>query len=728
TTVWIERPGGDRGPIEQDRLLNAGSWIELLQTNRVVDPVVREERLYLEVDSIHRGLFLGFDLRDSFAPGTYRLEVADGGARYRLLTEDGRLIEEGAAGRPVGTELGFEWWPRLGTVSAETEVEFTINSPRDVVSDLQDRLTARLDENGNFLYLTLTGPDPDRIARVLNRLTERFVAVAAELKSARLEELTAILERQLAHAERNMTEAEAELERFRVRTITEPSDRAAPLAAGVDMTRDPAFSSFFEMQMEQDRLERDLAALRRVLAEAQESDLPVEALEVIPSVRESSELADALAELTAARTEVRALLYRYTPEHPPVRELQDRIDELEVRTIPRMVRGLIGEITTRLRTLERRIDGAAEELRQIPTRSIEEARLERRVTIAENLYTMLQSRYEEARLAAASTGPDVRVLDAARMPQNPVSNTVPHLILLAILVSLGAGLGLAVLLDRFDKRVRYPDQVSDELGLPILGAVPILKGKNGHFADSSATHQVVEAFREIRLGVEHSYGSAGPVVFAVSSPGPGEGKSFVASNVALAFADLGKKTLLIDSDVRRGSLHHLFDVDRRPGLTDVLMGDASTNALVRSVRPSLDLIASGRRSRQAPELLSTRTMRELVLRARSNYDVIILDSPPLGAGVDPYVLSTLAGSMMLVIRAGDTDRELTAAKLETLGRLPVRMLGAVLNAVPASGVYRYYYSYLPDYAAAAEEVVVEEESEAEDVEGAEAHPPALRGA
>ena len=206
--------------------------------------------------------------------------------------------------------------------------------------------------------------------------------------------------------------------------------------------------------------------------------------------------------------------------------------------------------------------------------------------------------------------------------------------------------------------------------------------------------------RGVCLGVSYTYGAAGPVVVAVSSPGPGDGKSFITANLAVTFADAGRRTLLVDGDLRRGAQHRLFGADRRPGLTDVLRGDVPLEAGLRPTGyDALTLLPCGVRTSDAPELLGSAKMPELLARLRGDYDVILVDSPPLGAGIDPFVLGTLTGNLLLVLRTGVSHREVMAAKLEVLRRLPVRLLGAVLNDVPPGAAYQYYSYYTPGYEA-----------------------------
>jgi tyrosine-protein kinase Etk/Wzc len=235
--------------------------------------------------------------------------------------------------------------------------------------------------------------------------------------------------------------------------------------------------------------------------------------------------------------------------------------------------------------------------------------------------------------------------------------------------------------------------------LPILGAVPYVPA--GKHADQV---QALEALRALRLSLTTSYGTAGPMVLTISSPGAADGKTFLTANLGMSYADLGLRVLLIDGDTRRGNLHRVLEGTRKPGLTDVLAGSATIeDAIQATAFPNIHLIACGTHRSSAPELLASSRMGELLRAARSAYDVILFDSPPLGAGVDPLVLSTLSGNLLLMVRTGKTHRALAEAKLAMLDRLPVRMLGVVLNGVPAGDEYRYY-SYLPGYEAVDEQL------------------------
>jgi capsular exopolysaccharide synthesis family protein len=207
---------------------------------------------------------------------------------------------------------------------------------------------------------------------------------------------------------------------------------------------------------------------------------------------------------------------------------------------------------------------------------------------------------------------------------------------------------------------------------------------------------VIEAFRSVRLNLMHSYDQGSVVALAISSPSPGDGKSLIASNLALSFAEAGYRTVLVDGDIRRGDLHRTFGVERRPGLLDHLSGEADPTAVLRpTTHVNLMVVPCGTRRRQGPELLGSARMQDFINVLRGRFEVIIIDTPPLGAGIDPFVLGTATGNLALVLRAGETDRQLAEAKLQVLDRLPIRLLGAILNDVRVGeGAYKYYaYSY-----------------------------------
>jgi capsular exopolysaccharide synthesis family protein len=700
-TIWIQSSdprGTSRGPIGANQLLESYAWIDLLKSYIVLDQVARELRLYLAPERGSGGALAGFTVGDTYEPGRYRLVVDRAGSHFRLTGARGEELQQGAIGDSVGPALGFRWTPAADVLPAGSDFAFTVRPLRDAAKGLGNALTVTIDQGGNFLRVGLTGEDPARTAATVNAVAQRYVTVGAELKRAKLNQLGKLLDEQRQAARGNLQRAESALEQLQVATLA-PGLGAAPVpSSGGSLS---PLATLLGPKLEQEQLSRDRGAIEQVLVQIRDSGGSADGLAFIGAVQRSTGVSQALRDLTAKEAEQRALRSRYTDDHPAVQRLTREIELLERSTIPTLARSLIAELTAREGVLAPQIAAGDRELRQIPQRAIEEARRRRDVDLATNLYTGVQQRYDEARLAEASSIADVRILDAAVAPQEPLKDVASRFIMLGLAAGLGLGLVGAVVGDRLDPRMRYPDQVTRQMGLPILGVLPHVKDRGALPGDEHVAH-VIEAMRSVRLSLVHFYGGNGPVVFTVTSPGVGDGKSFVSANLALACAEAGQPTLLIDGDARRGGLHRVMHRSRKPGLTDCLAGAAPLEAIIQNtLYPSLDFIGAGSRFGDSPELLGSPAMVALLERVRAQYRVVVVDSPPLGSGVDPYTLGIITGNLLLVLRTGTTNLGLARTKLAVLDHLPIRLLGVVLNDVQAGGMYRYY-SYISGYATADE--------------------------
>jgi tyrosine-protein kinase Etk/Wzc len=683
----------------QGQLPISSGWMDLLRTNVVLEDVARSERLYVspKVED-DRDALATFRIKDRVVGGVYRLVVDSTGQRFTLLDARRTVLQEGAAGDSVGSAVGFAWVPPAAVFRSGRTVEFRITPPYEAGRLLGRHLKVSADLDGNFLELELGDPDPAQVTAVVNAVAARFVVAAAELKRQNLTELTHIIGAQLGRAQENLHSAEALLKTFRVSAVTEYADGTAPVTPNLQYPRDPAFAGLLDMKVSRDELLRDRGAIERILAGIPDSGLAVDALAMIGSVQKSLELSQALRDVTAKQAELRALRTRYTDENSTVRRAAAEVRALEHQSIPALATALTSEMQLRERALGQRVDSAAAGLRRIPPLAVEETRLQREVTVAEQTVSNLQQRYEEARLAEVSSIPDVRLVDPAVQPQAPATDWGTLVLVFAFVSSLGAGAVGAVVLDRSDRHVRYPEHITETLGLAMLGAVPHLNRKNGR-KSAGGILPVVEAIRGLRLNVTHAHG-VGPVVLTVTSPGRSDGKSFIAANLALAFADAGYRTLLIDGDIRCGALHRVLKLRRAPGLTDLLAGQATREQVVQATPyRTLSFIGSGTRTHAAPALVSSAPMPRALAALRPDYDTIIVDSAPLAAGADGFALGTATGSMLLVLRTGVSDREQVQAKLEVLAQLPIRLLGAVVNDVRPGGTYGHYSYYLEGYEA-----------------------------
>jgi capsular exopolysaccharide synthesis family protein len=697
STLIVTSQPGRTGPITSAQVIGGGASVDLLRSFAVIDSVVLRMSLFVQPkSSSDSAVFREFSLQRRFQPGKLELRINEAGTGYTLVSNEGVPLETGTVGDSIGAKLGYIWKPTKRSLGRNRSIKFTVSNPREASSDLMNRFAVNMAEKSNFIRLQLRDTDPVRAAATLNAIDTQFVTLAADLKKRQIAELSVILKSQLDTVRQQMEEAENRLKNFRIEVITEPTQQIS-VAPGLSATQDQSFGGYFGKKMELDATRKDREAIEQVLQRLATGASTVDAFQTITIVRSSPNLSGALNELSQKESELRALRYRYTDEHKPVQDVKEMIRILREQTIPEYAMALVTQLRSQESTLGVELRGAEADLRKIPAREIEEGRLAREAAAKTALYGELLNRYETNSLAEKSSQPDVTILDDAQPPQQPTNNTAPKIIMMAFMASLGAAVALAILLDLLDKRFRYPEQVSRELGLSILGAIPGIKRSNGRQLKADEAAQVVEAFRTVRLNLAHSYGAAGPVMLTVSSPGSGDGKSLVSSNLALSFAEAGYRTLLVDGDIRRGELHRMFSLDRRPGLLDYLVGDASMDSIVRpSSHEGLEVIPCGTRRQQGPELLGSAAMSHLMAEMKTRFNVIIVDSPPLGAGIDPFVLGTATGHMLMVFRSGETDRQMAEAKLKLLDRLPVRVLGAVLNDIQADGVYKYY-SYLYGY-------------------------------
>jgi len=706
--LWFEtkdRAAAARDPrsaSEGDELLNPSGWIDLVESNAVLEEVVRQRRLYLRPRDLgDSSLLATLQLDGTPVPGAYRYSV-DREGRTFTLQNAGRVVQTDSVDRPVGQGggLGFSWSPRPGLVAPGHSIDFVLSTPADAARQFKKTLSVTTDvdpalmrtgTDANFLRIQLTGSRPAELAATVNAIADRVVVVAADLKRIKLVELGRILDEQRQHALGSLRAAEAAQRDFRMRSAGVLRQGAPPVSATLRGGGDPVFERSFDTKLALDSVQRDRQALERALAQKGDSGPPVEALQAIGAVQKSAELSLALQELTTKQATLRALRYRYTEASEPVQRVRGEVQTLLRNTIPTLARGLDSDLAAREEQLGRRADAAFGYLHDLPPLALEEARLQRDVTIAEQLFTTVQQSYNQTQLAAVSTLPDVRILDRATAPDRPDRNWTPLFACASFVVSLGLAVFGVIMLDGLDHKVRYPEHVTHQMRLSILGAVPRFDWRhlgNGKTAEAAAP--VVEALRGLRLRLSHAGGS-GPLLVTVTSPGVGEGKSFLSCNLALAFADAGYRTLLIDGDVRRGGQHRMLGLHREPGLVDFLAGDLPFETVVQATRhPGLRFIGCGARRPSAPELLSSDVMTDLIDRVRAECGVVLVDSPPLAVGVDPYVLATRTGNVLIVLRAGVSDLDLAAAKLDVLDTLPVRVLGAVLNDVRPYGAYRYY--------------------------------------
>ena len=711
-SIWVNTArdaSGMIGPVSAPGLVNSDvGWRELARSYAVLDKVVSKLALYVTPDSPGDTLVLrNLYPSDSLQPGPYELTVA--GNNYTLIRraetrgELESVVEQGVLGDSIGRKVGFLWQPTPELFRGRDKVGFYVVTPREAAYKLGNDITVNVGETSNLMVFQLSGPKPGLLATTLNTVAHTFVNEAVRLKRENLTVAAETIEEQLQLASAQLSSTQTALERFKINTITMPTDQVA-IAPGLSATLNPVMNAYFTDRSNYDLVRRDREALERIVSESRERGGKV-SLEALRSVgtayANNAQLQQEITNLNVAKSTLVNLQKTYTDEFRLVKDAKAQIEQMETQTIPALVNSSLIELRNREAEMKRRIDGQSQELRQIPSRTVEEMRLNRELGIASTIYSDLQQRAVGARLSERNALPDVSILDTAVAPRLPSSDTTIAIILVAVGASVGLGLLLALLLDRLDKRFRYPEQATHELGLDIVGAIPSYRNPTNAAARLEEASQLIESFRTIALSIRSAFDGLGPVQLTISSPGPGDGKSFTSANLSSALADSGYRTLLIDGDIRRGALHEVFGpLDQAPGLLDYLAGEAQLEDVLRPTQQhvNLSIIPCGTRRRHGPELLASERMASLIRELRTQFDAIIVDSAPLGAGIDAYALGSATGNMVIVLRAGETDRKLAQAKLTVLDRMPIRLLGTILNDIGEMPQFKYYY-YLEGYRA-----------------------------
>ncbi len=693
-----KRMNGNTPGVAQE-LISQQGWIELLNSFEVTDQVVRRVGLFVEAAAPKDSTLLrGFKVKDRMVAGEYVIKTDRTGKNW-VLARGGIDIDKGTFGDSVGAKVGFAWTPR--SPGPDKSIKFNVRTPREASVELRKQFMATIPPFTNFIRLKLSGESGELAATTMNRWLEEFTTVSNRLKTRNVVDFANVLEQQVLTAQQRLKEAETQLETFKVRTITEPSEAGTAMAAGTQTINDPVLKSFFDEKFQFDAVKRDREQLERLIADSRTGATPgvitAEALIALPGVIAGSPaLKTALEDLTQAQAKLRTARQFYSDDFKTVKEIAEAVRILQSQTIPQAALAMLDQLRRKEEQMLARLAGAENELKKIPARSIEEMRLRRDVEVTNQLYTALLMRYNDVKMSSENTDADVSVIDTAVAPLDPTKSTTSALIAGGVVGGLVFGIVVAFLLDRFDRRFRYPEQATHELGLDIVGFVPSLKLTRRGERDPVTTAQVVEAFRTLRLSLQHLTPPGEPVTLTVTSPMSGDGKSLIASNLAVSFAEAGLRTLLIDGDVRRGALHSAFSVPQVPGLVDVLAGRATLLDAIRpEVQPNLALIPCGTRTARAPEMLNS-PLEQMFRALRPQYDVLIIDSPPLGAGADALALGICSGYVAIVLRTGETDRKMAEAKLRVLDKLPMTVVGAILNDVTAEGEYAYY-SYLSEY-------------------------------
>ncbi len=613
---------------------------------------------------------------------------------------------------------------RLGMLKAgRSEASSDIRRQRlRTLVDLQGRIEVERQGGTNVIQITARGSDRMRVLQLANEVSRAYAEYNKELRGAQAIAEQAFAEEQMQRVQKEMDASESKLDEYRKtwKIVSIPQEIALRLQ---EIAR-------YEGDLEANYRSKNFYA--SLLQELERSGaLPLSSLDPLSNAGLFT-LDKALVDLRRDRSDL--LLYA-TNEHPRFLELDSQIRTLQAQ-IKEDIERRLAQVDKERQSTEGRLDSLRKEYGKIPERELEFQRLTHRYDRLRNRYEKFSDSHQDARTRAAAMLPEVEILqeavDASEM--NPAKTQV-HALLGAVFGFL-LGILWALVRESLDTSMGTIEEVEGYVGLSILGVIPDaqphrLRAGETDNMPPGLDHRVsvrlsgllhpddepMESFRSLRNHLLLALQNIHAKVFQVSSATLREGKTAVAINLALTFAQAGKRILLVDADFRRPTVHATFGLSRSPGLYEVLSGRATLASARRTVADLMlgpigpDLISKrswmdrvhiltcGGSSQTISEALGTAAVVGFFQEAKAAYDYILVDSPPVLAVADAILLGTKVEGTLLVYEVGRTPRmALRRAKL-VLERAKAPLLGIVLNRVRANLTSEDYYSYYPLYRA-----------------------------
>jgi tyrosine-protein kinase Etk/Wzc len=673
--------------------------LAVLQTRSLAEDVVDSLSLHTHVVAPRRvprsELFAQLATARTAPEGRYRLERVDGGFRVqaRGTAQSSVVIRPGEVASLPGVLLVLAP-AALEHPVIELEVE---RFPVAVTRFRRATAVEQPAREADVISIAYQAADPVLARDVVELMADRFIDRRQQAKSAEARETVRFLDDQITEVSGQLLATENTIRAFREanRTVSMEAEARA------DVER---------LAMLQ--VEREAAAAERAaLAQSLERSAAAEGgtarrLMYFPTLLRSAAAGEMMGSLTTLESRRAELLERRTPDDPEVVALTERIREVEAELSGSAMAYLQG-LSHQVEAYDRALAAFQSQLDAVPARHIQMARLTREAGLLEEMYLLLEMRRKEAEIAAAVPDPSVHVVDPAVVPHEPVRPRKFLSVLMAGVLGTVLGLGMAFAREQMDTRVRTREDLRTASGdIPVLGTIPriapprqgralkVLGRRNGARLDlqeplltgADPRSPVSEAYRALRTNITFVRTERPPRTMVFTSAMAGDGKSTSASNLAITLAQQGLQSVLVDGDLRRGSLHTLFGLPREAGLSEVLLGRATLEEVVRVVDPEqsaspLRFIPAGMPPLHPAELLGSEAMRAVLADLVDRYDTVIIDAPPLNLVTDAAVLGTRADGVILVARSGATDRDALAHALAQLEAVGATVLGTVLNDV-----------------------------------------------
>jgi polysaccharide biosynthesis transport protein len=575
------------------------------------------------------------------------------------------------------------------------------------VNILRKKLDVETMENSHVLQLSFEHTDPQLAAAIVNAAAENFIRRSFENKTSRFEQTSSWLDRSTRELKGKMQQAEQEL---------------------ADYTRR---NQIFSLEGNQSLTTEKLAKLHAQVLQAETDRMLKESLyEEVKSGR-TAQLPEAFADpktgtleqkVGELRVQQAELSVKYGPENPRVAEVEQKIKTMEGqitgtrRTLEERLKADYERAARDERSLKQALDSAKGEAVQQNQAAIQLSVLRQNADTAKSLYNDFLQKTNQADLQLAQQHKDLHIIEPAEAPGSPIGPQRLRTILIGLLVSLIAGVGLAFFLEYLDNTVKSVEDIERFAQLPTLAVIPSINsvsqraltakrkelqpsiekpaaalspnapanGKSGGSLTKLVTldqlSSVVEAYRMLRTSVLLSAAGNPPKIILFTSGQPGEGKTTTAINTAISLSQLGSSVLLIDADLRRPTVHRVFKMNQTQGLSTYLSRQVEIDPLISKLWvPNLSVLPCGAIPPNPAELISSERMRDLLQKLSDRYDHILIDSPPLINVTDPVILSTMVDGVILVVQAGRSTRDIVRRARQELSSVGAKIFGVVLN-------------------------------------------------
>lgn len=622
----------------------------------------------------------------------------------QLDVEDGWLPTAQAA-----RERLVRWIPVAPPPAPTGSEDLTVESP--LTRAFQDRLSVQPERNSRLVKVAFESYHPDLAARVANTLAEAFIAQHLDHKVEATRDATQFLAKQMEEARAKLEASDAKLNRFlKTRNI---------LFVGTDKVED-----------RQDLITQQLTVLSDALLTARADRIGKESLvrqavsqevESLPAVLQNLLIAKLKEQLVSLEGEYRKLGQTFKPDYPRMVRLDRNIAEVrgqlraEVNRVVGALRADSSAALRKERELQRALDQQRSLARRLADQMAEYKLLRRDVDTNRELYTSLLTRLKETQISAALLTSNISIVDRAEVPLRPFKPRKALTLVLASVIGLFGGVGLAFFFEYLDTTIKDAKEVETVLRVPTIGVVPSQQslegrrarhrrrlaeesGDRGPFAlvaHAELGSVLAETFRNLRTSLLYSAPDHPPKTLMVTSLHPEDGKTSLATNLAITLSQLGGEVLLVDGDMRRPNLHEHLEVPQAPGLSTLLTGQAELSAVLTATRiTNLYVIPSGRMPLNPAELMASARLRQTLDVLGERFAHVVFDAPPLIGVSDALILAPLLDGVVLVLRHGRASRDASERAIQLLASARARLLGVVLNDVDLSqngwGYYDYY--------------------------------------